>query len=202
MRHGETLWNKESKYQGQSDISLSDAGRLQALKLSERLKGEKIDAVYASDLQRAMETAGIIAAPHGLEVFPAREMRELSFGIWEGRTFDEINEKWPGEMDRWRKDPYNERPKGGETLSELCGRTSLFLKTAANKHPGKNILIASHAGPIRALLSVILNLHYDLFWKFKISNASLTVVEYDGQDELDQSGAFIVTVNDTYHLYL
>lgn len=202
VRHGETLWNKEFKYQGQSDIPLNGTGKLQALKLSERLKHQKIDAVYASDLKRAMETAGIIAAPHGLDVFPAREMREMSFGIWEGCTFDEINEKWPGEIEKWRKDPYNLRPQGGETLSEVCKRTSRFLESIARKNPDKNILIVTHAGPIRALLSVILNLHYDLFWKFKISNASLTVVEYDGQKELAQSDAFIVSVNDTYHLYI
>ncbi|MCR4432026.1 MAG: alpha-ribazole phosphatase [Tepidanaerobacteraceae bacterium] len=202
IRHGETLWNKEFKYQGQSDIPLSDTGRLQALKLSERLKAQKIDGVYSSDLQRAMETARIISVPHELEVFPAREMRELSFGKWEGCTFDEINEKWPGEMERWRKDPYNERPEGGENLSELCERVSIFLKAAANKHPEKNILIVTHAGPIRALLSVILNLHYDLFWKFKISNASITVVEYDGKEELARSSAYVVAVNDTYHLYI
>lgn len=202
VRHGETLWNKEYKYQGQSDIPLSDTGRFQAARLSERLKEQKIDAIYASDLQRAMETAGIIAAPHGLKVFPAMEMRELSFGIWEGCTFDEITQKWPGEMERWRQDPYNERPEGGETLSELCDRVSKFLKTAASSHPGESILIVTHAGPIRALLSIILNLHYDLFWKFKISNASLTVVEYDGQKDLAQSDAYIVTVNDTFHLYV
>ncbi|HHW04090.1 MAG TPA: alpha-ribazole phosphatase [Thermoanaerobacterales bacterium] len=202
IRHGETLWNKESKYQGQSNIPLSDNGRLQAKRLSERLKEQKIDAIYASDLHRAMETAEIIAAPHRLEVFPTREMRELNFGIWEGFTFDEIVKRWPGEMERWRRDPYNERPEGGETMAELCCRTSMFLKNAANAYPDKNILVVTHAGPIRALLSVILNLHYDLFWKFKISNASLTVVEYDGQKELNRSGAYIVTVNDTYHLYI
>ena len=70
----------------------------------------------------------------------------------------------------------------------------------AKKHPESRILVVSHAGPIRAVLSVLLNLRQDFFWKFKISNTSLTIIEYDGQKELAESDAFIVTVNNTYHL--
>lgn len=196
------MWNREFRYQGQSNIPLSEGGNIQAQKLSRRLEQQKIDAVYASDLQRAMKTAEIIAKPHGLEVIPVREMRELSFGIWEGFTFDEINKRWPGEMKKWRQDPFHERPEGGETLQELCDRTSSFLKDTAKKHPGENILIVTHAGPIRALLSVMLRLHHDFFWKFKISNASLTVIEYDGMKDLSESDSYIIGVNDTSHLYL
>ena len=125
---------------------------------------------------------------------------ELSFGIWEGLTYDEIIRKWPQEYKRWQDDPYNLKPPGGETLTELCDRTSVFLKKVATKHPDGRILVVSHAGPIRAILSVLLNLKQNFFWKFKISNTSLTIIEYDGLKELPDSDAFIVTVNDTYHL--
>lgn len=200
VRHGETIWNRERKYQGQSDIPLTDEGRIQAQSLSERLKDEKIDVIYASDLGRTMETAEIIAEYHGRKVVPAAPMRELSFGIWEGLTYDEIIQKWPKEYKRWQDNPYNEKPPEGETLSELCERTSGFLMKAAKEHPDGRILVVSHAGPIRAILSVLLNLEQKLFWKFKISNTSLTVLEYGGLKELAESDAFIVTVNDTYHL--
>lgn len=200
MRHGETVWNRERRYQGQSDIPLTDEGRTQAIILSERLKNEKIDVIYASDLSRTIETAEIIAKYHGLKVLTAPLMRELSFGIWEGMTYDEIIQKWPKEYKEWQDDPYNKKPPEGETLSELCQRASKFLMETAKKHPESRILVVSHAGPIRAVLSVLLNLRQDFFWKFKISNTSLTIIEYDGQKELAESDAFIVTVNNTYHL--
>ncbi|MGI5858739.1 MAG: alpha-ribazole phosphatase [Tepidanaerobacteraceae bacterium] len=200
VRHGETIWNRERKYQGQSDVPLTDEGRIQARSLSERLKDEKIDVIYASDLGRTIETAEIISEHHGLEVVPASLMRELSFGIWEGMTYDEIIQKWAKEYNKWQDDPYNEKPPEGETLSELCERISKFLMKAAQDHPDGRILVVSHAGPIRAILSVLLNLKQDFFWKFKISNTSLTIIEYDGLKQLSDSDAFIVTVNDTHHL--
>jgi len=128
VRHGETLWNRQLKYQGQSDVPLSDEGRAQAKILSERLKNEKIDVIYASDLGRTIETAEIIAKHHGLEVITTPMMRELNFGLWEGMTYDEIMAKWPQEYKTWRGDPYNKRPPGGETISELCDRVSKFLR--------------------------------------------------------------------------
>lgn len=194
------MWNRQGKYQGQSDVPLTDEGREQARILSERLKDEKIDVIYASDLDRAIETAAIIAKYHDLNVLPAPLMRELNFGIWEGMTYDEIIQKWPQEYNEWQRDPHNKKPPEGETLAELCKRVSKFLKETAREHPDSRILVVSHAGPIRAILSVLLNLRQDFFWKFKISNTSITIIEYDGQKELAESDAFIVTVNNTYHL--
>jgi len=200
VRHGETVWNTEARYQGQSDTPLTDKGRAQARSLSERLKDEKIDVVYASDLGRTIETAEIIAKPHGLKVLKAPMMRELNFGLWEGMTYEEIMQKFPQEYRAWLDDPYNRRPPEGETIGELCGRVSKFLREAATLHPDARIIVVSHAGPIRAVLSVLLNLRREFFWKFKISNTSLTIIEYDGLQDLWESDAFIVTVNNTYHL--
>ena len=92
------MWNKQSRYQGQSNVPLSDTGRMQAKILSRRLENEAIDLIYASDLDRAIETANIIAEPHDLEVICSKSMRELGFGIWEGLTYDEIINKWPESM--------------------------------------------------------------------------------------------------------
>lgn len=200
VRHGETLWNREAKYQGQSDVPLTDAGRNQAKKLSQRLKDMHIDVVYASDLERTIETANIIAEPHGLEVIPASRMREIHFGIWEGYTYEEIIAEWPAEFEKWKGDSFNISPPKGETFLQLCDRVSTFLKEAAVKHPNDNILIVSHAGPVRAILLILLNLKYELFWKFKISNTSLTEIVYDGLKDLGESDAFIGRVNDTSHL--
>lgn len=200
VRHGQTLWNKEFKYQGQSDVPLTDEGRYQAKLLSESLEGERIDTVYASDLERTIETAEIIAKPHGLKVALAPDMREINFGIWEGYTYEEIIAQWPEEFEKWKEDPFRISPPDGETFLELCTRVSKFLKITARKHPEENVLIVSHAGPIRAVLLTLLNLKYEFFWKFKISNTSLTIIEYDGEKDLGESEAFIVTVNNESHL--
>lgn len=200
VRHGETLWNKTYKYQGQVDVPLNETGIKQAYCISERLKNIDIDFVYSSNLNRAINTAKIIAKPHGLKVIPTKEMRELSFGKWEGFTAKEIEEQWPGELERWRQDPFKRKPPGGENLEELFFRTSNFLKKVANKHPEKRIVIVTHAGTIRAILAVLLNLKVEMFWKFKISNASLTIIKYDGEADLGKSDAFIAIVNDTSHM--
>lgn len=113
VRHGETVWNRERKYQGQSDIPLTDEGRIQAEKLSERLKNEEIDIIYSSNLKRAVETAEIIAVNHESEVRPTPLMRELNFGVWEGMTFEQVTQSWPQEYEEWRCDPHNQKPLKG-----------------------------------------------------------------------------------------
>ncbi|MDR1702565.1 MAG: histidine phosphatase family protein, partial [Sporomusaceae bacterium] len=100
VRHGQTSWNLEKKYQGQSDIELSPLGILQAEKVGERLSSEKIDAVYASDLSRAFKTAAYIAIKHNLPVKTVPQLREIRFGLWEGLTFTEINAQWQDEFEK------------------------------------------------------------------------------------------------------
>ncbi|MGL5515099.1 MAG: histidine phosphatase family protein, partial [Sporomusa sp.] len=92
VRHGQTLWNLEKKYQGHSDIALSDEGLVQAAAVAERLAAEKIDTVYASDLSRAFKTAEGIAAKHELTVNIVPELREIKFGDWEGLCYEQISE--------------------------------------------------------------------------------------------------------------
>lgn len=172
----------------------------QAELLAERLKNEDITAIYASNLQRSTVTAEKVAAFHGLPVNSAPLMRELNFGIWEGYTFKEMAEKWPKELSEWRRSPFTVSPPEGETLYELRDRTSLFLKETAQKHPEGNILVVTHAGTIRAILATMLRLKGDLYWKFKISNTSITIIDYDGKSEFQKSNAYIIGVNDTYHI--
>src|SRR5512133_1433936 len=95
VRHGETNWNRERRFQGHADPPLNDAGREQARELAETLAGEGIDAIYTSDLQRARETAEILAARFGSEVVALRELREIDVGDWQGLTWPEIEERHP-----------------------------------------------------------------------------------------------------------
>lgn len=200
VRHGQTLWNVERKYQGQSDVPLTKTGELQAEKVAKRLKDKDIDAIYASDLSRTINTAKEIAVYHDLSVKKDKDIRELSFGIWEGLTFDEIKKRWPKELEDWQKNPFEKRPPKGETLTDLYKRTSNFMMRIAKNNPKSKVVVVTHAGPIRAILAQILNLKRDLFWKFKISNSSITELVYEGENELPYSRAFIGQVNDTCHL--
>jgi probable phosphoglycerate mutase len=106
VRHGATVVSAEDRFEGATDVELSDEGREQARRLAERLSNEKITAVYASPMGRTVETARILAAPHGLHVQIRDGFREISHGHWERMMRHEVEEKFPGEMAEWEKDPY------------------------------------------------------------------------------------------------
>jgi len=144
-RHGETDWNLNRRVQGHSDTPLNDTGRAQAQALGEELAGERIDAVYSSDLVRAHETARAVAQPRGLGVTAIRDLRERHFGTWEGLTDDEIFARF---------DPTPDTSWGdGETREEMAERVLDALRRIAATHPGSRVLVVSHGGPLRAVLS-------------------------------------------------
>ena len=143
-RHGETDWNREQRWQGQSDTPLNDTGRAQARDLADELAGESIDAVYSSDLVRAHETARLIAEPRGLDVIAIRDLRERSFGSVEGMTTDEIQARYPGIELPW---------SDGETREAMTDRVLGALLRIGETHPEANVLVVSHGGPLRAVLT-------------------------------------------------
>src|SRR6266498_6000986 len=104
VRHGATVLSAEDRFAGATDIELSEVGREQARRLAERLRHEKIAAVYASPMGRTVETAQILAAPHKLEVETRDGLREISHGRWEQMTRREVEEKFPEEAAEWEKD--------------------------------------------------------------------------------------------------
>ena len=139
-RHGETDWNREFRIQGSSDTELNEGGRAQARALADELAAEPIDAVYASDLSRARETAEIVAAGKGLEVRLDAGLRERSFGSWEGLTRNKIDERFP---DLAHHD--------GETDEEVRNRVLASVRRIVQGHPGQEVLVVSHGGALNAL---------------------------------------------------
>jgi len=156
VRHGATVLSAEDRFAGVTNVELSDEGREQARRLSERLSAEKIAAVYASPLGRTVETARILAAPHNLPVQRCDGFREISHGHWEGMKRREVEEKFPEEMAAWEKDPYTFAPAGGESGLAVTARALPALIDLVRKHPGEHILIVSHKATIRLLLSSLL----------------------------------------------
>jgi 2,3-bisphosphoglycerate-dependent phosphoglycerate mutase len=155
VRHGETAWNVDARIQGQLDVGLNDTGRWQARRVGEALAGEQITAVYTSDLGRARQTAQSIAEVTGTPVVPEEGLRERSFGIFEGKTFDEIHQTWPDHAHNWRKRvPEWQPPEGGESLIQLRERVTRTLAALAARHPGEQIVVVAHGGVLDALYRI------------------------------------------------
>jgi broad specificity phosphatase PhoE len=153
IRHGATAWNAARRFQGQSDVELSEAGREQARAIAARLKRESIDRVYASDLSRAFETASIVAAPHGLSVTPDPRLREFAFGQWEGLTWDEIVATRPhlAELGSTAAKLYT--PEEGESFEAVCARVRSFLNDV--REEAGHAAVVTHAGPLHAMFDVL-----------------------------------------------
>src|SRR5213076_616071 len=139
VRHGATVLTAEDRFAGATDVQLSEEGREQTKRLAERLRGEKIAAVFASPMSRTVETAQILAKPHGLPVQTRDGFREISHGRWEQMTRREVEEKFPEEAAEWEKDPYTFAPVGGESGLAVTARALPALIELVREHPGKNI---------------------------------------------------------------
>jgi alpha-ribazole phosphatase len=192
IRHGQTNWNLEQRFQGQSDIPLNETGRKQAQSLAERLAAEHFDAIYSSDLQRATETANIITQMSGCK--PDLRLREVNFGDWEGLTYDEIKAKHPAVLSAWENDIFKNAPPHGETLEGLAVRVQSMLDELREKHEDQNILIVAHGGVLQALICLALKLPPTMYWQFHLSTASLSEVAFY------PAGAILNSLNDTSHL--
>lgn len=160
VRHGETDYNLEGRWQGSgSDVSLNATGRAQATRVAEALASRfagVVATIYSSDLSRALETAGIIAARLELPVVEEPALRELSHGAWEGRTQAEVETRWPAEYAAYAADPYRVGRGGGDSYADLERRFWPALERIAGAHRGRRVVAVSHGGPIRLALSTIL----------------------------------------------
>lgn len=194
VRHGETIWNKELKYQGHTDTPLSEEGLRQAELVAARLAGEKIDTVYASDLSRAMITAEMIASRHGLTVGAETDLREIKFGHWEGLTYDRIVDGWSDEMSRLYTNTDEVRIPGGETFHELKARATGAITRLVEKHRGQNIVVVSHGGTIRTIICAILDIHLNHVWDIRQDNTAVNIIEFYKHRTL------VTLVNDAHHL--
>lgn len=163
-RHGQTNGNKEGRYIGFTNQPLNKVGMDQAKVLSEELKEEKIDIIYASDLTRADETAKITADMFNMKVTIDARLRELNFGAWEDKTYDEIMSLEPTLVTKWIQDPYHISPPGGESLQTLGDRVDSFLEDVKQKH-ARTILIVTHGGPLRWVQSKWIKQDHNLFWE-------------------------------------
>jgi probable phosphoglycerate mutase len=150
VRHGETDWNRERRFQGHADTPLNDVGRAGARALAAELATEPVSALYSSPLQRAFETARIVGEPLGIDVVVEERLREIDVGSWQGLTRDEIEARFPDGYRRWLvgEGGWDD----GETSDDLARRVLAALADIAAKHDGL-VVAVTHGGPIRAALS-------------------------------------------------
>ncbi len=178
VRHGETEWNRDGRIQGHTDTGLNDYGRRQMDTLAARLAGCRFAAVYASDLSRAVESAQAIVEGRGIAIETDPDLREFSYGEWEGLTTEEAEAQDPEEYARrMALDAGVFAAPGGENTQQLLDRVRRFYECAVERHQSsEDVLIVAHAGSIRALLTCLLGLPDDRLWGFRVDGGSLSVV--------------------------
>jgi probable phosphoglycerate mutase len=156
VRHGATSLTAEDRFAGSTDVSLSDEGRRQVASLAERLKGEALDAIYASPLQRTMETSRILAAPHGIEPLAEPALREIDYGRWEGLRRSDVERSFGSEYAIWEEDPFTIAPPGGESGVNVLNRALPVMRSIVERHRHRAVLIVSHKGTNRLLIGSLL----------------------------------------------
>lgn len=185
IRHGETAWNRASRLQGHLNVALNETGRHQANRMAQALAGERIDAVYASDLARARRTARPLAAGAGLRVRSDKGLRERNFGIFEGLTYTEIKERFPDQAQRWHARDTGFGPEGGETLQAFHERAVDAVAAIAARHRGQTIAVVTHGGVLDALYRAASRIALDAQRNWLLGNASINRLRVrDGEFEL------------------
>lgn len=189
IRHGETDWNLTGRIQGASDIPLNATGIAQAESLVGRLENESFDAVYSSDLDRAHTTC--TTALPGADVRPDVRLRELAYGVLEGKRWAELDDDLAAAVREWQEDPVTRRIPGGESYGDLTARVQAFVESL----PAEGRFAAfAHGGTIRSALYAILGPPNGSGWRVAIENCSMTRLRFDSR------GVTVLTVNDCGHL--
>ncbi len=180
-RHGETTWNAEGKIQGWSDPELSPLGYSQSLALLEHLKDRPIKAIYSSDLQRSYLTAEPIARHFGLPILRQSELKEIGFGILEGRNLFQFDEELRQEWNRFKNDRFSYRIPGAENYTDVTRRLRPFVERILHQHGGEEILIVGHRVVNRLLIGMFLEMPLEETLKIEQTNDCLYRIERNGQ---------------------
>ena len=194
VRHGETVWNAEMRMQGQLDTALSARGRWQAGRAAESLAGEGIEAIFASDLERAFDTAQALATRLGLPITTDIGLRERSFGVFQGYTYADIDRRWPVEAARWRHHEPDFGPEGGETLREFSARAVAACSRIAAAQAGRSIAIVTHGGVLDCLYRAAAGIELGAPRSWELGNAAINRLLYTPR------GFTLVGWSDTAHL--
>src|SRR4051812_34321953 len=195
IRHGATVLSAEDRFAGSTDVLLSDEGRGQARALGERLADAELAAVYASPMKRTVETASLLAAPHGLPLITDEGLREIDHGRWEQLTRKEVETRFPEEYSNWEADPFTFAPEAGESGLSVMARALPVLRRIVVAHAGKTVAVVSHKATIRLVLCSLLGIDARGYRdRLRQTPACLNVLDFK-----DPVRARLVVYNDTSH---
>lgn len=179
VRHAQTVWNRDRRYQGWQDSPLSETGRSQAEAVGCALAREPLKAVYSSTLGRARETAEAIAAPHGLTVRAEDHFREMAFGDWEGLAFDACKAADPDRYRLWAEEPHRFCPPGGgETLEDVRARVLAGLERLRAEHDEQSVCLVAHGISVRIIILEALGLPLERIWSIHIASTGISELEF------------------------
>ena len=175
-RHGQTEWNKEFRFQGKTNVQLTDEGKLQAKALATRLSTWPPEVIYTSPLDRALYTAQEIAERVNLKPIILPELQEIDFGSWESQSINALDEKQHEVFTCWRDDPFFNPPPDAETWEDLSTRLSRAIEKFL-EGSYRNIVVVSHGGIMRALYAVFIGLNPHKTWNMDVSNCAMSGIE-------------------------
>jgi len=193
IRHGETAWNAGKIFRGRSDIPLSERGMEQARLTAAALRDTPIEAIYSSPLQRSLQTAKAIAAPHAKEVIVVEGLNDLDCGEWSGKSLEQVAADYADLYRLWETEPQKVKMPGGETLADVVERAAAAVKDIAAETGGTAVVV-SHRVTLKLLVLHLMGLGPDSFWKVRLDTCSITTFDCR-QDRFVLCG-----LNDTNHL--
>jgi probable phosphoglycerate mutase len=204
VRHGETQWNREKRFQGQIDVPLNDQGRVQAAQAAEFLAAVPLDRAVSSPMLRPKETAEIILQRHpGVALELNHLLCEISHGRWEGKLEAEIEQAYPGDLKQWQQAPETVQMPEGENLQQVWQRATTawqqILAATPASHDDRPVttLVVAHDAVNKALLCSLVKQPPEQFWTFKQGNGAVTVIDYPDGIE---AAPVIQAMNITSHL--
>jgi probable phosphoglycerate mutase len=185
IRHGETAWNAERRLQGHIDIGLNDEGMRQVAALGQALAQEPFDAIFASDLQRALQTAEALIVTRTMPIVIDAGLRERCYGAFEGMLYDDIAPRYPQAHAAWMAGEVDARfPQGefvAETLNEFHARANSTMRKIIASGAYRKIAIVSHGGVLDCVFRAINDVHIGATREFDVLNASINRLHWDGR---------------------
>ncbi len=179
VRHGTTICNEGGALSGLTDSKLSGKGKLQAIKIAQYLKDENIDKIYTTPFSRTKETVKELAEIKNIQIEETNQLNEINFGDFEGLPFNAIKEKWPEEVEKMINKGFEYKYPNGESLVDTFTRVRSEVKKIISENDNSTVLICSHGGTIRNIISYLLCDDYKHHWNFRIDNGSITEIEVE-----------------------
>lgn len=195
-RHGETEWNRQQRFQGYKDSSLTENGILGAELLANRIEDIELDHIISSPLMRAYKTAEIVKGSKDLEIITHNGFKEINLGDFEGLSYEEIEKEYGHLLDKVKKDPFNNSYPNGENMKEFYNRVVKTFKETIEKYKNKTTLIVAHGGTIKCIEAYIRKFELENDWMgHVVKNCSLSYIEINENNEIKE-----IFYNDTKHL--